>query len=165
MREVPCSRGMVALVDDEDFAAVSARRWSVTRNDKNGGTYYAIAGAVDGQPRVLMHRLLMQPRAGESIDHINGNGLDNRRKNLRRCSCALNAANRVKTRLPCTSRFKGVNRRPNGTYRAYISQGGFKCLGTYRTEDDAARAYDRAARERFGEFARVNFDTGESSDE
>lgn len=158
MREIALPRGMVALVDDEDFALVSRRTWSPSRNDGNGGTFYAVSGA---SPRVLMHVLILGSEPGTQIDHINGNGLDNRRSNLRRCSRAQNAANRAKQRGTFTSRFKGVSRLASG-WRAYITAGRFIYLGTFATEEDAARAYDAAAVEHFGEFARLNFPTMES---
>lgn len=105
---------------------------------------------------VRIHRVLMgfPPFA---IDHIDRNRLNNRRSNLRVCTNAQNQANRVA--LPHSSRFKGVTlQRRTGRYEAQIVSKGRKIhLGTFATEEDAAKAYDAAARNEWGEFARTNF--------
>lgn len=85
-REIQLSRGMVALVDEADFAAVNTSRWSFQPNRRIG---YAIRGVRDSDGKYrsqLMHRFIMDAPAGEFVDHINGNGLDNRRANLRLCT-------------------------------------------------------------------------------
>jgi hypothetical protein len=147
VREIELTRGFVALVDDEDFGALSGQKWTASVRP----------GRIYAQTRsVLMHRLILGNPAGD-VDHRNGNGLDNRRANLRVASRSLNNAN--SRGRAGTSRFKGVSwcRRDN-RWQAGIQQNGQrKALGRFDTEVDAALAYDEAARSLFGEFARLNF--------
>lgn len=96
------------------------------------------------------------------IDHKNGNGLDNRRSNLRFCTNAQNQHNQRKwgsrSGKPLSSRYKGVSWHRRGHWRAKIqAQGKRRYLGQFQSEEAAARAYDRAARELHGEFAVLNF--------
>jgi hypothetical protein len=101
-----------------------------------------------------MHHFLTEwPR----VDHANGDGLDNRRANLRPASQLLNARN-LRKRQGTSSRFKGVCRLPDGRWQANIRINGHsRHLGWFVDEEAAAGAYDNAARELFGEFAAVNF--------
>ena len=150
MKEVPLTRGHVALVDDEDFDAVSALKWCY---DGHG---YAVHRFGPGDAR-RMHRFIMQPRVGLQVDHINGDGLDNRRCNLRVVLPWQNNANQRKTRG--TSEFKGVSWRPDlGKWTAHIKSFGIAYyLGVFEDEEEAAQAYDRAAVSLFGAHARLNF--------
>lgn len=156
-REIPLSRGLVALVDDDDYeAVVAAGAWHASLC--GGDLIYARHSYRDqfDVPRVIyIHNLVMRTRL---VDHINGDGLDNRRCNLRPATTTQNLAN---TAPPShnTSGYKGVNfYRRTGRYRAYI-QSGYRPthLGYFATAEQAARAYDAAALEHFGEFARLNF--------
>ncbi len=155
MKRIQLTKGMVALVDDQDFAALSAHRWQAWRR---AHVWYAVrdvqrAGVVR---RILIHREIMQPPRGLSVDHKNHDGLDNRRANLRVCS----QAGQVRNQRPIrggSSRFKGVTRSPSA-WIAQIKHGGRKLhLGSFREEEKAARAYDRAATKLFGAFACLNF--------
>jgi hypothetical protein len=109
-----------------------------------------------------LHRLIMDPPKGMMVDHINGDGLDNRKCNLRICTAAQNAANRRMHRKSKTG-YVGVGQSPNGTYYGVIA---LRRKGqprkqfstrSHKTAEDAARARDRLAREHFGEFAILNF--------
>jgi hypothetical protein len=149
----PITRGAIAKVDAADYATLRPFRWSL-------GTWgYAERHArADGVGRTIgMHRDVMQPPAGYEVDHINGDKLDNRRSNLRICTRAQNAANRVRASHNNASMFKGVGRLRSGNWRARITVNGqLRNLGTFDTEIEAAIAYDRAAVQEFGEFARLN---------
>jgi hypothetical protein len=137
-----------ATIDEADGSTVLAHRW---RN--NGG--YAIT-TIAGKT-VYMHQLIM-PSAGQ-IDHKNGYGLDNTRLNLRQSNQAQNMANRRKLK-PKSSRFKGVSwNKKHGKWQAHImrSKRSFN-LGEFTDEIEAAKAYDVAAKEHFGEFARLNLE-------
>lgn len=142
--------GRVALVDEEDYVLVSPWRWRAQLD--TSGTVYARA-RIKGF--LAMHRLILD---APLVDHINGNGLDNRRANLRAATKRQNKGNSRKTIGHQTSRFKGVHLLPSGKWRARIvSHGMTTHLGVFADEAAAARAFDGAARARYGEFAAVNF--------
>lgn len=153
MPKVPLTHGKFALVDDADHELVSAFPWRAVRVRH---TWYAetyVKGA-----REYLHRFLLCAAPGQRVDHRNGDGLDCRRRNLRPVTNALNQANR--RRAWSASKYKGVTRRGE-RWRAYITIAGrFRSLGSHATAEEAARAYDRAAREAFGEFACTNEDLG-----
>jgi len=147
--------GLNVIVDDNDYAAVSRYRWSlIVPNKKCPQGRYAQAWIRDltGVPRRLtLHRFLLSPKSGELVDHINGDGLDNRRCNLRVVSHSQNQQNRrgIGGRI-----IKGVKKTPNGRWAAQIERNGIaRYLGTYDTPEAASEAYQSAAKELFGEFA------------
>lgn len=158
MRTIPLTRGYVAIVDDADYERFSHYTWrAVVRSNTLYATRH-VPKDVDGKHRsILMHREVMDACPGEEVDHINHNGLDNRRENLRICSRLENSRNRIKTWG--SSQYKGVSwQKDRGKWQAYIKAGKrMEHLGNFVNEEDAARAYDRAARNYFGEFAHLNF--------
>lgn len=160
MKLIPLTKGLFAQVDDGDFESLSKHKWyadSVTRNCTYAKTY------VEGKG-VRMHRLLMSPVKGVEVDHVDGDGLNNQRANLRVCSHAENARNRPSPKVKDaqnSSGFKGVS----VEYRAGILLGYRACimdnykqryLGRFSTAVKAAIAYNRAAKETHGEFAYQN---------
>jgi AP2 domain len=152
--------GRVALVSESDFSTVCAYRWHVQHNLKPDGTpsnWYAITTARRGSGRVCLY--MHQVLTGFGItDHINHDGLDNRRENLREATASQNVQNR-RPQEGTSSRFKGVYfdpRRRNWRARIRIQKTKVS-LGCFALEADAARAYDRAAAIAFGEFACTNF--------
>jgi hypothetical protein len=154
---VPLTKGLQALVDDEDLELVlAAGPWCA---DKISHTIYAVHSRYNlGRVRqVLMHRLIMDAAPGQQIDHVNRDGLDNRRANLRFCTASQNRGNQAKFRG--VSQYKGVVwDRSRNLWSARIGhQGRTLYLGRFVSEEDAARAYDKAACEKWGEFARLNF--------
>ena len=156
-REIPLTRGKVAIVDDADFERLSQSQWYA---HSIGYTFYARTTTPRPERRtVLMHRELL---GAKGVDHINGDGLDNRRCNLRLATGTQNQANKRATLslngVPVSSRYKGVSRRKGRRrWNAAIKvQGRRISLGTFRTERDAALAYNGAAVTYFGEFARLN---------
>ena len=155
MREIPLTRGYVALVDKDDFQTVAAHRWYAMKGDKFGNLVYAARKV--GNQTILMHRQITEAAPGEFVDHCNRNGLDNQRANLRVCTNSQNQANQTLRAAKAQSRFKGVRR----SYRRWAAQievmGKTIYLGTFGSEESAARAYDDAARQHFGDFARTNF--------
>jgi ribosomal protein L34E len=159
------ARGRVALVDPDDYALVMQYRWHVVEAaPKAPGRRpwgpYAVSRIRqrDGKSRkVPMHALIM----GRSfIDHINSNGLDNRKVNMRFATPTQNLGNQRTQETPGkTSRYKGVywDRRGRGWVAEITDHGISRYLGQFASEEDAAQAYDIAARKVFGEFARLNF--------
>ena len=110
---------------------------------------------------MMMHQFIMMTKKGQDVDHINHDGLDNRRENLRICTRSENVCNK-RPRGDSRSGYKGVYVRPNGgKFEAYIRKPNSPkrkiSLGWYETAEEAARVYDKAAKEYFGEFAYFNF--------
>lgn len=149
-REIALTRGLVALVDDEDVACLDGYRWCVMGDERRG--LYAVTTQHRAQ---YMHRLIMKPPAGFEVDHISRDSLDNRRANLRICTRAENMRNRSYTRK--SPGLRGTAAHGN-KYRAQITVNRKQLyLGLFETEAAAGQAYDRAAVEHFGEFAILNF--------
>lgn len=146
----------VIRIDAVDYPLVAAHRWHV---QSAGGTLYACTNAPSsGRTRVLrMHRLLVNPGPGLVVDHRNGDGLDNTRANIRECTQRQNTLNRGPDGGNRHG-FKGVAWAPElGKFRGRITVGGrTRWLGCHVTAEAAARAYDVAAVELFGEFAKTN---------
>jgi hypothetical protein len=105
-----------------------------------------------------MHRQITSAPPGLVVDHINHNGLDNRKDNLRLCTRAQNALNQ-RPRKGTSSRYKGVywHERDKRFYAQISHKGRRYHLGSYKSEIQAAKAYDKKAKELFGEFAHLNF--------
>lgn len=169
---VDVGHGLEAVVDFADWGGGLANyRWYASkmysvRNGVQSPTKHwrVIAGVRDGrgkQRTVYLHREVAGDVAGKVLDHIDGDTLNNRRGNLRHVVGFQNNANKAKRRDACSSRFKGVCRRKDGRWVAYIQKGGVRrSLGAFGDEGDAARAYDAAAVELFGEYACLNFPVG-----
>jgi len=162
MREIILSNSPTpAIVDDMDYASVAGFRWYAS----NQG--YAIRAQREPRPSrkmcfIRMHRLIVDAPAGLTVDHANGDRLDNRRTNLRACTQSQNMGN-SKSHHDARSRFKGVARHSDGKkWMAQIMARGISYyLGCFSDEVEAAIAYDVAARNHFGEFARTNFGMSE----
>lgn len=160
-RLVPLTQGKHAIVDSSDFDLVSGLTWQYSTHG------YAVHSYHDRQTKkrksISMHRLILGVSDRSiHIDHISGNGLDNRRSNLRTCTHTENHFNRH--RPYGKSRFLGVSfsdkeDRWTASLKAYLRQ---YWLGYYETEEDAARAYDSAAKYYQGRFASLNFPTDDS---
>lgn len=162
--QVPLTRGAIAVIDDDDAERVLAKRWYVVVKSGQVVRYAGHGWKENGKiHQIRMHRFILGlvPGDGVVVDHVNSDGLDNRRCNLRHCSLSENTQNRRKFN-PTSSRFKGVSfdwRCPARPWRATIgSNGSFISIGRFEDEAEAARAYDAAARGIFGEFAKTNFD-------
>jgi hypothetical protein len=174
-KEIQLTKGMKTIVDEEDYDWLRKYRWSASADAKHKGTHRAKTTLYkkmdDGftwRRSEHMHRMIMGAKRGEIVDHVNGDPLDNRRSNLRLATHAENCQNGKKGTYrgkPCLSKYKGVSKRSstkNGKKYSYwigqiVVDGQHINLGNFKTEEDAARAYDEAAKEHFGEFAKCNF--------
>ncbi len=160
---IELTHGYYAIVDEEDYERISQFRWYVFKSRRCFYAKRTVYGKETGKfSTVCMHHDVLKSKS--LTDHINTNGLDNRKKNLRHCTISQNCENKRKSLKKMSSRFKGVSRVDTlGTgsvrWRALIQKDRLKHLGYFDTEEDAALAYDREARILFGEFARTNFDT------
>ncbi len=154
MKKIELTRGKFTLVDDGNFSELNKHKWYLSAN--NG---YARRDIYDSGSKsiVAMHRIIVGAQDGQVVDHINGDTLDNRKENLRICTHAQNLQN---SKMPNTNKsgYKGVCFHSNtGKWQANIMIGGkAKHLGLFNDKIDAARAYNDAAKENFGQFARLN---------
>lgn len=144
------------LVDDQDYNWLNSFNWTVV-NHKH--TFYArMHKTVNGKHiKVYMHRLLLGlTKFSEKGDHIDHNGLNNQRNNIRKSTQSQNLKNRT-ARKNGSSKYLGVGIDRQG-FRAFIMVNKkYKHLGYFNLEEDAARAYDVAAVKYHGEFANPNF--------
>ena len=158
-RRIPLTQGKYAIVDPDDYWHLSKHKWYAA---KMNGCFYAVRGIVtkDGKRRHLpIHRCIIKVPDNMFVDHINHNGLDNRKANLRPATHQQNVWNRKLVRKGSKSRYIGlqwdkrskkwqVNMRIDRQLRGF---------GSYTSEIEAAKAYDRAAKKHRGEFAVLNF--------
>jgi len=165
MKTVPLhaakAAGRVALVDDEDYELVAPHRWRVAEQERKGSRPsgpYAVTVIRQGgrQVQVSMHKMIT---GWPLTDHVNHNGLDNRRSNLRPATMVQNGQNSLPNVRRGSSRHKGVHWHSRS--RLWIArirhQGKQRHLGCFASENEAAAAYDAAAQELFGEYALLNF--------
>lgn len=158
-KEIELTQGKFATVDDEDFKDLSRYKWFAHSPD--GQRWYAMRNKklFNGRKTTIsMHVYLMKSSERATIDHIDGNGLNNTRKNLRFATNKQNCSN-SKISKNNTSGYKGVHfYTRTGRWQAFIHNDYKKIhLGYFDSPEDAARAYDRAAVRYHGEFASLNF--------
>lgn len=159
---LPLIGGDAAMVDIRDAGEVDRFNWRLLVDERTGAKRAFRWGGRKERSRVYLHRHLLRAGPGQFVDHVNRDGLDNRRDNLRLCTKAQNAWNSRRNIVGKTSRFKGVSShrkhvlgRPwQATITVHSKQ---QFLGYYATQEEAASAYDLAAIRFFGEFALTNF--------
>jgi hypothetical protein len=154
-REIRLTKGLSALVDAADFDWLSQWNWCANQGR------YAVRQShredrADGKRGFIhMHREILAPPVGMYVDHVNGDGLDNRRANLRVCTRQQNAQNgRGDLRA---DKLRGAFAIKDRWQAIIIANGHRHYLGTFRTQEEAARVYDAAARQLHGDFAVLNF--------
>jgi len=139
----------IAKMDLDDFLNYSDRTHTV-KSPKSGIWYVSVC--YDYKEN-LLHRIIMNPCRNMVVDHINGDGLDNRKSNLRVCTQAKNLANKRKNKYS-KSRYKGVVKQSNGS--KFVARCKDIYLGSFVSEHEAAAAYNKKALELFGEYAYIN---------
>jgi len=160
-RRIPLTKGKYAIVDVDDYYWLRLFKWFTS---KNGYTFYAkrsvySRGKSRGQT-LAMHRMIMNAPDNLLVDHINHNGLDNRKANLRLATPAQNNRNcLIIKKRDAHSRYRGVtwSKRKNRWLVTIRYDGGRKFLGYFRDEIQAAETYDMAAKVYHGQFASLNF--------
>lgn len=158
MKEIKLTKGYSAIVDDEDYPAISQYSWYA--EETKGHVYARRRVTISrGKTKLLsMHRAIINPLDNQDVDHIDNNGLNNTKANLRACSRAENIRNQVKHKgsIP---KYKGVSydsSRKKWTAAICVNRRQMS-LGRFNTELEAAEARDKAAKELHGEYAHINF--------
>ena len=159
-RKIPLTQGKYAIVDPVDYYRLSEYKWSAMRAGKK--FYAGRRGPKRNGKRpkmIRMHREVINTPDGLECDHINGRTLDNRKANLRSVTHMQNSWNLSKSSRPGYSKYKGITfHKSEQKWGAQIGvKGKHISLGRYKDEIEAAKAYDKAAKRHFGEFAKLNF--------
>lgn len=153
MKKIPLSQGKFALVDDDDFERVSKWKWSYFK--AQDGCERAVRN--NGKTSVYLHRFLVEPPKGYEVDHIDHDGLNNQKSNLRIATRSQNAANR-RLQSNNTSGYIGVSKlKGKQKWLSYAKKNGKSFnLGCYDTPEEAARVRDKKIKELHAEFASTN---------
>lgn len=158
-RLIPLTQGQNAIVDPDDFEFLNKMNWCAVWNE-NTKSFYAARGIHEGRTTrtIKMHRVILDCKEGEEGDHKNHNTLDNRHRNLRKCSHAINMRNQKICR-DSSSGHKGAiwHKRLEKWQSSIRLNGKLIHLGYFPSKEEAAKAYDVAAKIHFGEFAHLNF--------
>lgn len=151
MRELHLLHGSVKL-DDDDYEKYAHLNWCSTSKG------YVVRHVKGQKGKQSLHRLILGVESHEWADHINGDRMDNRKENLRKCSRLENSRNMGKRKCPTSSKFKGVYWDSQmSKYRARLYHDGKNHhIGLFDTQEDAAKAYNKKALAIQGTFARIN---------
>jgi hypothetical protein len=157
-RRIPLTKEKYAVVDPDDYQRLSEYNWHVK---KTAHTLYAKRSARTGNTmtQIYMHRCVIKLPAGMVADHINHNGLDNRKANLRPVTRAQNSQHKKKINTKSRSMYKGIyyDRRDKVWCARITCNGKTTHLGSFKDEIEAAKTYDQAAKKYHGQFAGLNF--------
>lgn len=175
MKLIELTQGKFAMVDDEDFEKLSDFKWHAHTRKGRDHTFYARRNGNyrpgNRTDAIYMHRVVMNVSENEMIDHIDRNGLNNQKSNLR---ITTQSNNKKNSKGFGVSKYKGVYlqklqrkyKKKNGEISVYYSERWvaqilidkkYTCIGAFKTEEDAAKAYDEKAKIYHGEFANLNF--------
>lgn len=152
MKKIPLTKGLITLVDDEDYDFLSQWKWCAHSSG------YAVRSEIcEGKCKTIwMHRIIMNTPEGMKTDHKDGNRINNQKSNLRHCTTSQNGANRQSQKA--SSIYKGVswNKKIKRWKSAIKINGNVHFLGWFKNEIGAALAYNNSAKKFFGEFAKLN---------
>lgn len=160
IREIQLTKGETAIVDADDYDRVSIYRWHVSRNSR---IHYARRSGVDPKTgkktTQYLHRFILDYHGQSQIDHIDNDGLNCRKYNLRVATVSQNQMNRYSRNKNNTSGYKGISWHAGaGRWRARVHiNGRRKHIGFFGSPEAAAKAYDTVIKEMHGDFARLNF--------
>lgn len=155
MKFIDLPNGLKCIVDDCDFELYSIHKWHIN------GRYVSRSMGISFKTRkiIRMHRLIMDAPENMEVDHINGDKLDNRRENLRLCTRTENMQNK-RGKAGCSSKYKSVMIRKTKWAIKWVAVIRInrvkKYIGSFKSEIEAAKAYNEAALKYFGNFARLN---------
>jgi hypothetical protein len=150
------------LIDQDDLEFVEKNKWYLLKSSTSRTNYLFCRKRIGKIVKIqFLHRFLTNCPKGKDVDHINGDGLDNRKSNLRICTRSQNKMNTNKITKKCTSIFKGVSfaatEKRKRKWRASITiNGKSKTIGRFLTENEAALAYNKQAIVHFGKYANIN---------
>lgn len=150
MRQIKLTKGYYSIVDDEDYDFLSQWKWHSV--NKGYARRYGL-----NKELIFIHNVLTNCPKHKRVDHINGNPCDNRKENLRIVTCSQNSMNK-KGRKTGSSKFKGVcfAKKRNKWQASIRVKNKEKFLGYFKTEIEAAKAYDIAALEHYKQYAKIN---------
>lgn len=157
MKQIPLTQGKVALVDDADFQHFNQWKWLALKGRNN--KWYAArmpSRRLGKRKWIFMHNEIMGTPPGLETDHIDGDGLNNQRRNLRDATHAQNSKNR-RMRSDNKTGYKGVTKIGNSYNAILVSDYKVVLNKSFSTAEEAARAYDEAAKKHHGPFANLNF--------
>lgn len=153
MKQIPLTQGQFAMVDDDDYEILSKHKWYFTKQ----GYASRRDKTLPNRALVMMHRVIIGVTGKTEVDHIDKNGLNNQRNNLRPCTKSQNQGNRKMDKRN-KSGYKGVFVMPDGRFRAEIRHNDKGIyIGIFDDAKEGGMAYDIKAIEIFGEFASLNF--------
>lgn len=155
MKKILLTQGKFALVDNEDFEYLNQWKWGFDNGYARRTVNYRKPCGKRTMATVFMHRLILCVDGKNLVDHVDGDGLNNQKNNLRLCNHSQNARNQKAKRISMSG-FKGVHLH-NGRWCARIMVDNKRVhLGYFNEREQAAKAYNAAAKKHFGEFARIN---------
>ena len=156
MSSIVLSSGETCLIDGEDLERVNRYTWRLEHFNRK--SYVRCSISKNGKvTKARLHRFILGAKPGDVVDHKNGDTLDNRKSNLRYCTLSESAKNRVKNKTS-KNKYKGVRKEPHcSRWSAFISIDSKKTyLGIFKTEEDAAKAYNIAAKKNYKQYAKLN---------